>query len=88
MPKIINCAVCGQPFRKISRAKYCPNCRDEANRKKKAEAEKRLREERRAENPLPQVSNCDTPEQIQLCLNCTKKNCKGFCRAVREVKSK
>lgn len=80
------CAVCGRIFDAKTCAKYCPECRDEANRKKKAEAEKRLREKRKAENPTPVMATGDTPEQIDMCLNCKKKVCTGTCVAVREAK--
>jgi threonine synthase len=88
MPKTIKCARCGTTFQANTCGKYCPDCRDTANKEIKKLTEQRLREKRKAEGKTMYVADIDTPEQINLCLNCKKKNCKGFCRDVREVKSK
>lgn len=88
MSRSLKCTVCGQPYlAKSPRAKYCPNCREKANMAVKLAGDRRRREERRPD-PLDKPPEfCDTPENIQTCLNCKQKDCPGFCIAVARGKS-
>lgn len=64
-----------------NRAKYCDACK--AKQARKQEAEYRERTRKKKSKPYSHV--CDSPEQIQICLNCTKKCKHGTCKEVREA---
>lgn len=82
MPRMKNCAVCGQAFAaKSPNGKYCPTCRAGAYKTVQADAEKRLRESRKAGNPTPRMATYDDEDQIRACLNCRRADCPGWCEA-------
>lgn len=74
---------CGAVFIAFgNRSKYCKQCAAEVARKRRAEYRKRKRITEK--KPEPYIHTCDTPEQMRLCLNCTKRTCNfGECKTVK-----
>ena len=81
--KIIKCAECGAETRAThNKTKFCPECAARRNMESTMRSHKRRRKERMENRVEPEepIHTCDSPEQIQKCLNCTKPDCDNCLR--------
>lgn len=79
-PKMINCAECGaETLATHNKTKFCPDCakrRDQESRLKETERKMQKRMEEKAEIlDDREIHFCDSPENVQKCLNCKKPDC-------------
>lgn len=88
MERVMECCACGRKFRAHgNRAKYCPKCKEEVSKMKKAATDKARRDGAKGV-PKPRKSHlCDSPERVALCLNCTQSYCPGECELLKQTKS-
>lgn len=87
MERAITCCACGKTFRaRGNRAMYCPACKEEIGKMKKAATDKARREELKGVSKPRKFHHCDSPERIALCLSCTRTRCPGVCDMLKQTK--
>lgn len=79
-PRVIQCADCGAEILAThNRTKYCTACAKQREKegaaRRKAKQRKKLQAERPEGPEDREVHYCDSPENVQKCLNCTKPKC-------------
>ena len=77
-PRMIHCAECGvETLATHNRSKFCPECSARRNMEsiKKSNERQRKEREKNMVEPDEPIHYCDSPEKIQMCLNCKKKEC-------------
>ena len=77
---MIRCADCGaEVLATHNKTKFCPECRKRREREGQLRYRARMRKKRKAEKPEEaidrEVHYCDSPENVQKCLNCNKPKC-------------
>lgn len=76
--RIIICAECGaEVITRYSRTRFCLECSARRNMGSIMRSNERQRKERMENEVEPDepIHFCDSPEKIQMCLNCKRKEC-------------
>lgn len=80
-PHEVPCEMCGTLFMAFgNRARFCPECKEVRERARRDRDNEKRRLKRAVK--LRKMERSDTQEQIEVCLNCTKKTCSGDCNTV------
>lgn len=70
------CEICGVPFiAQGNRAKYCKPCAKKKQYEKIKARDQRRKEARETSPEVISIDFCDSPENIAVCLSCTKETC-------------
>lgn len=92
-PKMINCADCGaETLATHNKTKFCTACRErrdmESRERRRVRLQLKKQEEKPEEPDEREIHYCDSPENVQKCLNCEKPTCTNCLFYARNAKKK